>query len=280
VIVTFVSQCEKNALPKTRRVLDAFANRIGDRVWQTAITDDGLNAVKKLLRKNASKNTAVSCHLICGHRQSKLEWIVGNRQKFNAQGIVPVNVTATDIVNTQWENDWRYLPLIKSLCALAGLFHDWGKASDFFQEKLKKNNCESDPIRHEWISVLLLKAVVNGEADEKWLRRLGDGTIDERNLQLKNLEKEDASLETLPDAAKLIAWLILSHHRMPYIEKDKKDCRDVKAENLQKVLKILTKEWGYANASNGLQKKCFAFSQGLPSVYTQKFHLCRCKFLG
>ena len=28
MMVTFVSQCEKNALKKTRRVLDAFANRI------------------------------------------------------------------------------------------------------------------------------------------------------------------------------------------------------------------------------------------------------------
>jgi CRISPR-associated endonuclease/helicase Cas3 len=30
MMVAFVSQCEKNALAKTRRVLDAFADRIGD----------------------------------------------------------------------------------------------------------------------------------------------------------------------------------------------------------------------------------------------------------
>ena len=29
MMVIFVSQCEKKALNKTRRVLDAFANRIG-----------------------------------------------------------------------------------------------------------------------------------------------------------------------------------------------------------------------------------------------------------
>jgi len=38
MMVTFVSQCEKNALKKTRRVLDAFADRIGDNTWQTVIT--------------------------------------------------------------------------------------------------------------------------------------------------------------------------------------------------------------------------------------------------
>ncbi len=29
-MVVFVSQCEKKALARTRRVLDAFADRIGD----------------------------------------------------------------------------------------------------------------------------------------------------------------------------------------------------------------------------------------------------------
>ncbi|MCF6288117.1 MAG: hypothetical protein L3J53_02630 [Proteobacteria bacterium] len=49
MIVTFISQCEKKSLNKTRRVLDAFANRIGNRTWQTPITQEGLQAVKKLL---------------------------------------------------------------------------------------------------------------------------------------------------------------------------------------------------------------------------------------
>ncbi|HUH43942.1 MAG TPA: hypothetical protein VLZ44_02110, partial [Treponemataceae bacterium] len=62
MMVVFVSQCEKKALGKTRRVLDAFADRIGDNTWQTVITEEGLNAVRKLLRKTASKSTAVSCH--------------------------------------------------------------------------------------------------------------------------------------------------------------------------------------------------------------------------
>ena len=54
MLVTFISQCEKKALNRTRRILDAFANRIGDNVWQTAITEDGLDTVKKLLRQSAT----------------------------------------------------------------------------------------------------------------------------------------------------------------------------------------------------------------------------------
>jgi CRISPR-associated endonuclease/helicase Cas3 len=98
MMVTFVSQCEKKALNRTRRVLDAFANRIGERTWQTVITEDGLIAVKTLLRKTATKNTAVSCHWIRSRSRSELVWIVGNRDQFNSEGMVPVNITLKELI--------------------------------------------------------------------------------------------------------------------------------------------------------------------------------------
>jgi CRISPR-associated endonuclease/helicase Cas3 len=52
MLVTFISECEKKALKRTRRVLDAFANRIGNNTWQTPITEEGLDAIKKLQRPN------------------------------------------------------------------------------------------------------------------------------------------------------------------------------------------------------------------------------------
>ena len=93
-MVTFISQCQKNALKKTRRVLDAFAERIGDNTWQTVITEEGLEAVKKLLQKTASKNTAVSCHWIRSRARSEFLWAVGNKDKFDERGKVPVNYTS------------------------------------------------------------------------------------------------------------------------------------------------------------------------------------------
>jgi len=42
-MVTFVSQCEKKALPSTRRELGAFTDRIGDNTWQTVITQELLS---------------------------------------------------------------------------------------------------------------------------------------------------------------------------------------------------------------------------------------------
>ena len=176
MIVTFISQCEKKAIPRTRRVLDAFADRIGDNTWQTVITEDGLVAVKNLLRKTASKNTAVSCHWIRGRRRSELMWIIGNRNKFNGQGIVPVNTTKKSLAQNKWENDWHYLPLIKALVAVSALLHDWGKASALFQNKLNQQIKKGDPLRHEWISCLLLNALVqhsgDNQKDDAWLNLL------------------------------------------------------------------------------------------------------------
>ncbi len=51
MMVTFISQCQKNALKKTRRVLDAFADRIGDnsqRIIYHKAMDFMFNAVKGL----------------------------------------------------------------------------------------------------------------------------------------------------------------------------------------------------------------------------------------
>ena len=83
MMVIFVLQCEKNALKKTRRILDSFANRIGDNTWRTIITQEGLEATQKLLRKTASKSTAVSCHWIRSRSRSEFLWLVGNRERFN-----------------------------------------------------------------------------------------------------------------------------------------------------------------------------------------------------
>jgi CRISPR-associated endonuclease/helicase Cas3 len=266
MMVTFVSQCEKKSLAKTRRVLDAFANRIGSNTWQTVITNEGLQAVKTLLRSTASKNTAVSCHWLRSRSRSELVWIVGNRSKFNAQGVVPVNTTQKTIMNTQWENDWIYLPLIKCLTALAALFHDWGKASEFFQSKLKESKMLGDPLRHEWISTLFLNAFVNGESDEQWLQRLIAGEFDLQALKEAAKSNTKTPLAKLPNAASLLAWLIVSHHRLPA----KKEYQGMPLEKSQDIFGVINQTWGYENKFDDVEFKehlsrCFDYPKGLPS---------------
>lgn len=226
MMVLFVSQCEKNALAKTRRVLDAFANRIGDNTWQTIITNEGLQAVRKLLRKTASKSTAVSCHWIRTRSRSDLIWIVGNKNKFNEQGIVPVNFTEGDIEQFMDKEKWQSLALMKNAVAIAALYHDFGKANILFQQKLKgegKNKYE--PVRHEWVSLRLFQAFVGQKSDEKWLEALTeiDKNQNDEVFQDGISSGADNPLAVLPPFAQLVGWLILSHHKLPFVPHWKKE---------------------------------------------------------
>lgn len=271
MMVTFVSQCEKKALKKTRRVLDAFANRIGDNTWQTVITQEGLNAVQGLLRKTATKSTAVSCHWIRSRARSQFLWAVGNKSRFNEQGFVPVNTTEKDILNNRWENNWRYLPLIHTITRLATLFHDWGKSSQCFQDKLRSQKGQKifgDPLRHEWVSCLLLRVLFGEHEDDAgWLTPLSEGIFNEQDLK-ESLQNEifQKPLKNLPPLAGIISWLVLSHHKLPNYENEKNKYKSESAPLSKDIFKRITKEWGYENLKTGIDiNKCLDFPNGLPN---------------
>ena len=290
MMVTFVSQCEKKALKKTRQVLDAFANRIGDNTWQTLITKEGLQTVHKVLRRHASRSTAVSCHWIRSRSRSQLLWVVGNPRKFNCEGMVPINRTEKDLPSSDVEDNWYYLPLIKSFSGLAALLHDWGKATKLFQDKLNpltENKFKGDPLRHEWISSLLLMALIrsgqNNDQDKKypqdqyWLDQLIQQKLDEIKLQhilsselpLYLQNQCNQPFDHLPNAACLVLWLVLSHHRLPKTDKEE-HYADRTNESPQQTLKRISEQWGYVNRFDEVEFKqrlpdCFQFPQGLLS---------------
>lgn len=225
MMVTFVSQCKKKALSRTRRVLDAFADRIGDNTWQTVITEEGLLAVKKLLRKTASKNTAVSCHWIRGRSRTELVWVVGNRNKFDEEGRVPVNATQRDTFKTDMDSNWYSVEDIKLLSQMAALLHDLGKASIAFQNRLKNLLRKKNIYRHEWVSLRLFLAFVGNDDDESWLRRMISPTDQDDASWTQSgrywrdgIDKETpAPFKDLPPLAAAIAWLVVTHHRLPVI---------------------------------------------------------------
>jgi len=51
-----------------------------------------------MLRQTATKSTSVSCHWIRSRSRSQFLWVVGNKGKFDENGIVPVNYTSNQII--------------------------------------------------------------------------------------------------------------------------------------------------------------------------------------
>nr|WP_283161869.1 type I-F CRISPR-associated helicase Cas3f [Xanthomonas nasturtii] len=220
-----ISQCDKRALTETRRILDQFAERRGDRTWQTPITDAGLSTLRKLLRKTARKNSAIACHWIRGRDHSELLWIVGDARRFNVEGAVPTNTSTRNILRREDENDWHHAEDIRLLAQLAALLHDLGKASVAFQARLKGTLRERNLYRHEWVSLRLFQAFVGSDEDAGWLQRLADPHAFVEADWLANGRYQRDGIDAtarypfrgLPPLAAAVAWLVLTHHRLPVV---------------------------------------------------------------
>ena len=115
-----------------------------------------------------------------------------------------------------------------AIVRVAALLHDWGKATSFFQDKLRGRASErGDPLAHELVSATLARALFDA------LDAPGSGSptqdsvraavtrVQERPLPVP---RRDAALrlfyareDAVTDARDLALWLILSHHRLPDI---------------------------------------------------------------
>lgn len=230
--IMIVSQCSKKALTETRRIVDQFAMRVGDRTWLTPITQQGLSTLRSLLQKTARKNTAVACHYIHGQNRMELLWIVGDRLQFDEDGQVPTHSTQRNILRADDEHTWHSAGQVHYGGRIAALFHDFGKANAWFAQKLKQARLNrqpvADPYRHEWVSLRLFEAFVvhHGVQDDLgWLGALATLSKDQVPCLdwLNQLQKDHPSVPTrtsqplkhLPPIAQWIGWLIVSHHRLP-----------------------------------------------------------------
>lgn len=262
--ILLISQCDKHALVESRRILDQFAERCGERSWQTPITLAGLNTLRKLLKKTARRNTAVACHWIRGQNHSELLWIVGDTSRFNEHGAVPTNTTGRDILRRDDENDWHSGEDIRLLAMLAALLHDIGKASAAFQAKLRQRGPLADAYRHEWVSLRLFEAFVGpASTDANWLQRLACADGNQDGDWLARLQRDDTGTSAspfasgaLPPLAQVIGWLVVSHHRLPLGELNRRRLASLPAP--------INVDWCGARSDSSPEERtaCWQFAEG------------------
>lgn len=265
--VMVISECQGSALVETRRIMDHFGQRVGRRSWLVQTTEAGMEAFHKMLRKSARRNSAVACHWIRKGGQSELLWTVGKRGVFDRGGFVPTDTTGRDVIRSADENEWHAIRIIDAITGIAALFHDFGKACDFFQTTLRGNVPTRNPHRHEWISLEIFAAFVNGDNDAAWVERLSsiqpDAARDAGIIEkLRSQSVEGASgnpLADLPPLAKAVGWLILSHHRMPLPE------NPADLAGADDWLYYCDYSWNYPGKEStpGQKSACFHFKEGL-----------------
>ncbi|WP_095052247.1 type I-F CRISPR-associated helicase Cas3f [Pseudomonas sp. Irchel s3b2] len=223
--ILLICQCNNRALVETQRILDQFAERRSERTWQTPITQAGLDTLRLRLKKSARRNTAVACHWIRELDHSELLWIVGDASRFNEQGVVATDTTWRNVLRKDDENDWSTAEDIRVLAQMAALLHDLGKASVAFQTRLRQPAVEKNLYRHEWVSLRLFLAFVGHDADTIWLQRLAEPSEQDDATWLANDRYLRDGLDThatppfrqLPPLAAAIAWLVVTHHRLPVL---------------------------------------------------------------
>lgn len=262
MMVLFISRSQKRALQTTRRILDQFAPRVGNDVWRTVMTQEGVETLRHVLRRSATKDTAVSCQYLHG-RRAELLWIVGRRNAFRMDGSVPVQTTCRPYRFREGDT-LPIMPAMQALVTLASLLHDIGKCNDAFQAMLRKPKTRRDSIRHEWISCLLFAGLARqGKDDETWIARLAkEGTqafscTDARDAQ-------EHSLDGLPPVACLVLWLMLSHHRLPVPGSPEERARmaTLVPESPSDMLRRIQRNWGYQKQA---EVETTSFSKGLLS---------------
>lgn len=212
--VTFISQCEKKSIRKTRSILDRYAVRTGTRTWTTPITKEALTEVNRALRTKATRHTAIACFVNKGNRAMRLLWIVGNKNAFGINGEVPIATRGGTM-----KQDKKWVSEAIMLAETAGLAHDLGKTSLDFSSKISpscKDKNRSDPIRHELISAFLVKNMMD---ENSWMNAwpvmdFSPGSQLTKTFSPRGPKKEAVLFSEIDTPKNSLLFLVATHHHL------------------------------------------------------------------
>lgn len=195
LLVHFVSSSHGHSIATVNRILDSYAERIGPCVWQANVTIKALESIRLALRRHATKQFEVVCRHIHGfsHRRSSVLWTVG-RRRINGDGLFPILSTSKKIFRNKKQRN----NMIAIAARDAGFVHDIGKNTPFFQNKLRSGSHQSDAVRHELMSLLMIE---QGEMSK-----------------VKSIINDYPALRPrfiTEDHIDIMGWLVASHHRLP-----------------------------------------------------------------
>jgi|GEM_PF-1348967 len=229
--VIAICRSAKKSRMRVAKVLDRYFWRIGDRTWRGKATNACLDRVSRELRKSAKRNTAVVIHEIRSSHDSRLPIIrIGSRFAFSDEGLVPVASNPAEYKRKVDEFDTE--SAVKAAVCIAALFHDLGKATVLFQEKLrnaiKGGKPAADSVRHEVFSAAVWDKIFGDAEDAALADKLISMTPEDVDAACSQVIPELVALSGTPNSelsfsflafegrlTHLIGMLIMTHHRLP-----------------------------------------------------------------
>ena len=227
-----VCRSSKRARDRVARVLDRYFWRIGDRTWRGKASNACLDRVSRELRGKATRNTAVVIHEIRSAHESRVPIVrIGARYSFSNTGIAPIAARPAQLAKP------RSVSSNRAIVQIAALFHDLGKATKLFQEKLRRaldgGQPEADAVRHELYSVAVWDHLFGKTADDGLPQALRDLTPERIDSacdavlgilsDIINAPKAPLPFDFLQHEGSFsyaIGMLILTHHRLPDADSD------------------------------------------------------------
>ncbi len=235
--ILVVCRSRKKKRKDTATILDRYLFRIGDRTWRGYASNACLDRISKDLRGAASRNMSVAVYDERSTHESRSPlFIVGSKKRFGNAGECPVAVSSANPRKASFSAGQR---LLQACVGIAVLFHDIGKETALFQDKIamamSKGGAIADPVRHEIYSSYFFDYLANAfETDAEFLERCSQTpeTLDFDSAHAHAAEQCMDLYSRINDAGSAQIWfatsdvpaskirhailqLILTHHRLP-----------------------------------------------------------------